>query len=366
MDLREFLAGLGLDPVLSEFTSFPVNPDVSTLDNCLKAVEQRADVFVLIIGGRYGSVKRDGASITNLEFLRARAKGIPVYSFVERRLLDMLPVWRANPNGDFTPVVDTVKVFEFIAGIRESGGQWVFPFETAQEICATLRSQLSYLFKEALDVRHRVYGSDSIPGTLRHLSGEPMRLLIERPSHWEYLFFAESLRNEIERYSSVRRDWENGICFGDQELLSGRELIDWIPVKLDQVKRLWGNAANLLNDALQKAFRPPGTPGNAEEIYYVAAKLGETYRETLRWKLDFQRVSVDLNREKLKALVSCLCDNTVRELEEFSRSIKDRLRDAITEYQSTRQRVEVSLTLTLTAPDMTGLNEELERLRGLM
>jgi hypothetical protein len=54
VDLRDFLAGLGLDPVLSEFASFPVNPDASTLDNCLKAVEQRADIFVLVIGGRYG------------------------------------------------------------------------------------------------------------------------------------------------------------------------------------------------------------------------------------------------------------------------------------------------------------------------
>ena len=48
-DLREFLERSGFDAVLSESNGFPIAPDASILDNCLRAVEQRADIFVLII-----------------------------------------------------------------------------------------------------------------------------------------------------------------------------------------------------------------------------------------------------------------------------------------------------------------------------
>jgi hypothetical protein len=49
-DLGDFINAMGLDPILSEFASFPVDPDLPTVDNCLKAVEHRADIFVLIVG----------------------------------------------------------------------------------------------------------------------------------------------------------------------------------------------------------------------------------------------------------------------------------------------------------------------------
>ncbi len=83
-DLGQFADTMGLDAVLSEFDSFPVDPNQDTIANCLDAVRHRADIFILVIGGRYGSVNETGKSITNLEFLEAQAKGIPKYVFVSK------------------------------------------------------------------------------------------------------------------------------------------------------------------------------------------------------------------------------------------------------------------------------------------
>ena len=244
-DLREFLERSGFVAVLSESNGFPIAPDASILDNCLRAVEQRADIFVLIIGGRHGSVTEQGRSITNLEFLRAKAADIPVYIFVERRVLAALPLWITNPNGDFTSVVDTPKVFEFISSIRDSGNHWVFAFNTAQDICDTLRTQFSYLFREALELRCRVYGrSTVVPSSLAHLRGELMRLLIERPRAWEYLFFARALEEELEKCSDLRLDWQHGVAFGDELHLSVSALGDWTQAKLSEATRLWSNAGH--------------------------------------------------------------------------------------------------------------------------
>ncbi len=34
-----------------KYDSFPVDPDLDTVNNCLRAVEERADMLVLVVGG---------------------------------------------------------------------------------------------------------------------------------------------------------------------------------------------------------------------------------------------------------------------------------------------------------------------------
>src|ERR1043166_5353057 len=98
-DLRQFIASRGYRPLLSELPSFPVDPNASTVENCKKIVERDADMFVLVVGGRYGKPVPDSAkSVTNLEYSTARAKGIPIFAFVEKRVLAQLPTWKRNPN----------------------------------------------------------------------------------------------------------------------------------------------------------------------------------------------------------------------------------------------------------------------------
>ena len=98
-DLKSFIEDdLGYDVMISEDSSFPIDPTKGTLDNCLNVVEKRADILVLIIGSRYGSLTDSGKSITNLEYIKAKDSGIPIYAFVNKSILDMLPVWKDNPN----------------------------------------------------------------------------------------------------------------------------------------------------------------------------------------------------------------------------------------------------------------------------
>ena len=177
-DLKGFIESLGLNPVLSDYDSFPVDPDVSAVDNCLKVVDERADLFLLVVGGRYGSTIEQGKSITNMEYLRARAKGIPVYAFVQKSILNILPVWKDNPEAEFKNIVDSPKLFEFVTSLTDSKGVWVFPFEVAQEITDTLRKQLAYLFMDALQLRRRVKTA-GLPESLAQLQGTPLRACLK-------------------------------------------------------------------------------------------------------------------------------------------------------------------------------------------
>lgn len=157
-DLSKFIADeLGYIPLLSELPAFPIDPDLNTIENCRARVEKNADIFVLIVGGRYGSIAdKTDKSITNLEFLAARQKGIPIYAFIEKRILTILPIWQANKGADFKATVDTPALFEFVEEVRTQAKVWSFPFDTAQDIIETLRIQLAYLFNDSLSIRKKL------------------------------------------------------------------------------------------------------------------------------------------------------------------------------------------------------------------
>src|ERR1700728_90860 len=184
-DMAHFIDdGLGYRSLLSEMDSFPISPELTTIENCKTRVREDADIFLLIVGGRYGFLEKDtGKSVTNLEYETARAKGIPVYVFVEKATLVAMSIWEQNPTADFSRQVDNPKLFEFIKRIRSEERVWVREFERSDEIAKCLRLQFAYLFTESLELYRRSGGS-KIVRELSALSGKSLRIAVERPPVW--------------------------------------------------------------------------------------------------------------------------------------------------------------------------------------
>lgn len=55
----------------------------------IKHVIDDSDYYVLIIGGRYGSLTEDGISYTEKEYDYAMSKGIPILPFIHRNPSDI-------------------------------------------------------------------------------------------------------------------------------------------------------------------------------------------------------------------------------------------------------------------------------------
>jgi hypothetical protein len=151
--------------------------------------------------------------VTNLEYTEAKVKGIPRYVFVDKRILTTLPVWEKSPSADFSGIVDSPKLFEFVKSVRDPKENWVFPFESAQDVIDTLRNQLAYLFKDCLDIRQKV-GRAGLPQQLQDLSGAALAIAIQKPLMWEYRLFSQSYADEIARCSAISRDLQYGIMLG--------------------------------------------------------------------------------------------------------------------------------------------------------
>ncbi|PRY63518.1 uncharacterized protein DUF4062 [Vreelandella songnenensis] len=359
-DLRDFSESLGLEPILSEFNTFPVNPNQNTLSNCLEVVKSRADIFVLIVGGRYGSITDAGKSITNLEYFEAKAKGIPIYVFIKEDILPLIKIWKDNPTGDYSSIVDSPSLFEFVVNLRDSGDGWVFPFVNAQNIISTLREQLSYLLSDCLELRAKAQKSDPL---IYDLEPKAFRLALEKPAGWEFLLFAEVLSDELAKLESKRLDSELGISFGKPKRLEDlKELTSWVSSSCSWISSTIHHISKALNQGFVKAVGEPGQSGDLKRIIHLAKRVGEGYEQLLDWKLQFLRVSCDDIFLKLIEITSNLSSNAIKEIEEFSESLYSIIENDI---KSSEPGYVRRITLTLTVPDTESFFEEINRLKNL-
>jgi hypothetical protein len=159
-----FIDSLGFEPVLSEKGDIAFTHDRALDESCYREAEN-SDVFVLIVGGRYGSEASGGdkkpshaffdryESITKKEYESAVSRDIPVYVLIEKGVNSEYQTFLRNK--DKTDIsyahVESVNVFHFIEDIlSRPRNNPVQTFEKFIEIETWLREQWAGLFRELL------------------------------------------------------------------------------------------------------------------------------------------------------------------------------------------------------------------------
>ena len=367
-DIRDFIEDdLGYEAILSEYDSFPIDPDKDTINNCLRVVEQRADIMVLIVGGRYGYITDHGnKSITNLEYLRAKSKGIPIFVFVDRKVIDILPIWKKNKTADFSNVVDSSKIFEFVDLLRNKDSNWVHEFNTGKDIKNCLKKQLAYLVNDSLYLRRRL-NKEGLAFKILQDSGKVFELSIEKPDFWEYLLFAAALKDNIEKLDDLRYDMKYGISFEKTVQYSEpQEILDFVELKCNELINRSRLLGIVINKAFQEAIGEPGKPGNAEYIIYVAEKLIEVYKSIHMWSLEFKNIVVPEVFQKLLDYASELSKSIIEDIEHFIEDYDKRINEAVNGLEESSKKESLSFSLTLRSPDMTKIDSEIHRLLSLL
>lgn len=183
-ELRSFIAGLGYDPQLSEYSDLLYDPRQHTHASCVQEVGA-CDMLILIIGSRYGGravpqslamldfsqlsptllggdflKSKENLSITQLEVLKAIIDGIPVFSFVDSGVLHDHHTYEKNKE---KPAIKDIEfpsiekqetaryIFEFINFLRlRSEGNAILPFTRLDDIREHLRKQWAFLLQRLL------------------------------------------------------------------------------------------------------------------------------------------------------------------------------------------------------------------------
>ena len=315
-DIKQCILDLGHNPILSELKDFPIDPKLSSSENCINAVKNEADIFILIIGNKYGSVLESGKSITNTEFLTAVNKGIPIYTFALKQMTTILPLWERNPDADFSYVVDNNKVFEFLADVRKKRGLWNFEFEKAQDIVEILKSQFSNLFHDALKTQRMVEASDAT-GLYQRISSRAAEIIMKKDSYFDIRFFQQSLMDEIEKYRDLRNDYEYSVLLKPANGMTDlKQIIEWTQCKLRQLQNFI-ESLNRLAVAFKRFYAEPGTPSDLEGLYYVARAWAKAYASLIEWSIEIRSTFVPEEYRDLLSAFAEIPSDAIRQIESY-------------------------------------------------
>lgn len=162
--LDVFINSLGYEPVLSEKGDIAYTHDRPLDVSCYREAEN-SDIFVLIVGGRYGSeASQDRTkkvktfferyeSITKKEYESAIRRDLPIYIFVESGVYaEYLTFQRNRDNTQISYAhVDSVNIFKLLDEIlAKPRNNQIKTFERYDDIEMWLRDQWAGLFRELL------------------------------------------------------------------------------------------------------------------------------------------------------------------------------------------------------------------------
>ena len=358
--LHEFIEGLGWRAVMAEHGSFSVDATQTTVENSLRNVRENTDIFVMIVGARYGSIDPDAdESVTNLEFGAARAGALPTYVFVDQTVLAQWSVWRSNPDADYSGLVDTPRVFEFIDSFYGSGEVWTFSFASTDEILDILRQQFAYLVQDALGLRQMARDNDRL---LEELEGTALMLALRRDDYWEHRLFGTVLEAELDRRTPLRREIEHRLAQSEVTYVDLLDFGEWGTNRIAELSGFARDVEAILNDYLPQALGDDGEHGDALEIVAVARRLAQLWEDVAQWTLRCRAVRVDPRAERAVDLLSNINANMLDEIWDFGHRLLPHLEESILKHAAGDADVVVGITLAVTA-DVDECSEEMARLQ---
>jgi hypothetical protein len=163
-NLKFFVKTIGYEPVLSDDGDVFYSPYSHTHESCLKEVET-CQLFILIIGGRYGGNYKDtDKSITNNEYKEAVKQNIPIFTLVEAGVYSDHNVYNKNKKDkpdiykDISyPNIDDIKIFDFIDEVRKNGkNNAIQPFRNFSDMEIYLKKQWAGMMYDFLLEKNKV------------------------------------------------------------------------------------------------------------------------------------------------------------------------------------------------------------------
>ena len=256
--LDTFVEQLGYEPIISEKGKIAYDPDIPLDESCYRGAAS-CDIFVLIIGGRYGSPISEESvesspefydrytSITKNEYEAANENEIPTYILVERSVFSEYETFKRNKsNSDVEYAhVDSVNVFYFLDDIlAKRKNNPLQQFDRHSEIETWLREQWAGLFQELISRRNENKKIVSLSNRVDELAvinnslKRYMEAIISRvsptPEDAEGVISSEKIKIDDEKRI---RDFQNSIIV--------MNLLSYEDVKTEDVLELNKNAKSI-------------------------------------------------------------------------------------------------------------------------
>ncbi len=363
-EISTYLNNIGFIPILSEHKSFPINPENDTYTNCIETVRENADLFILLIGNRYGSKNESGKSITNLEYLTAKEKNVPIYIFINKKILPTYEVWKRNKSGNFEGIVDDIEIFKFIEKLRDSGENWCFEFEYAGDIIECLKEQFSFLFKKMLDKR-KIEMNIKDRKLFDKISPEARRILILKNELFEFEFFNQVLFDEYNKIELLKDYFDYNILTKSNLHISEPQIFaDWSRSHFRTMENISTSFTNLFNNKLNQSIGAPGEPADLNGLFLVAVAMTRLLEEMIKCSLEIKSVSVNDEMVKIIKILGGMFDDSINTLWRFPQKFHEDVNRLYDKIEKGEEDIKLDITVVLNIEENTieEFNKELENL----
>jgi HAD superfamily phosphoserine phosphatase-like hydrolase len=164
-EVASFFENIGFEPFIFEQGTLYYDPKKTLINSCMASIKE-CNIFILVIGKRYGSSVQDlsgdcrkrskeNVSITKAEYQCARKEGIPIYIFIKSEVMTELETYRKQPADKRQEMefahVDSVYVLKFIDEIFEERPRVpTFMYKTVDDVTSCLKKQLDGMVSDYL------------------------------------------------------------------------------------------------------------------------------------------------------------------------------------------------------------------------
>lgn len=193
--LELFIDQMGFEPILSEKGHITYSPGIPLDESCYRELEN-ADIFIMIIGGRYGSEKSGNDekvnpkfydqydSISKQEYKSAVERDIPIYILIEKSVYNDYETFLKNKNNESINYahVDSVNIFHLIENIlSQPKNNPLHQFDRYNDIEVWLKEQWAGLFRELISQRSKQIQITSLTSQVTQLEeiNKTMKLYLE-------------------------------------------------------------------------------------------------------------------------------------------------------------------------------------------
>jgi len=155
---------------------------------------------------------------------------------------------------------------------------------------------------------------DPIPLTQHELDA----LMRDRPPGWEYFLFAGVIAQGKGSMEDRWRDHDIRLKLSNaRRLTTNQEAIEYVRSAIDQLKTIVSNLDRVLSVEVQeKAFGPPGTPGDWETDSYMASRFVSLYEQLLSWAADVRSASTPAAWTLCFDILSRYCNQPIEAVRE--------------------------------------------------
>ena len=262
-----------------------------------------------------------------------------------------------------------------LARAVEQRGAYVLPVRLDDTEIPGLRPTVGYLDTRRIGIEGLVtaflaklagrsggpgWSGDRAPRTTRDLA----QVLAERPTGWEYLYFAGLLHTEREAFEDKYRDHEAHYGPPSGERVNDHDAIAYLRRALDDISLLVRTLSALMDPAVQeRAFGAPGVAGDPERIRHLATRWTAVYGGLLAWSARLRGASKTAECEPAFEMLARFADFPLNQYREFMDRLLQEV-DRLPHRIAAKGKIHVELTLVLTIDEELSaqLTQELARL----